>query len=112
MKKDKLPSIIILLILSLITALFWVVFSVYRAFTKPVAVDIPAEVLEPLNPTLDANTLSNLDKRLYIEEGEIQTAQAIATGEATSSPTSPPSPPPEESTSPSPTAEVSPTATP
>jgi len=112
MKKDKLPSIIILLILSLITALFWVVFSVYRAFTKPVAIDIPTEVLEPLNPTLDANALSSLDKRLYVEEGEIQTAQAVATEETEPSPTLSPSPLPEESASPSPTAEASPTTTP
>lgn len=108
MKKDKLPSIIILLILSLITALFWVVFSVYRALAKPVVVDLPAEVMESLNPNLDTTTLESLDKRLYIEEGDIQTAQVAATEEATPSP----SPSPEESASPSPTAEVSPTPTP
>ena len=41
MKNKKLPSIIILLILTAITVVFWVSFTIYRVFTKEEPVVVP-----------------------------------------------------------------------
>lgn len=62
-KNKKLPSIIILLILTAITAVFWISFSVYRVFTKPKPINIPNEVIAPINPNLDLDTLNEIERR-------------------------------------------------
>lgn len=63
MKNKKLPSIVILLILTAITAVFWISFSVYRVFTKPKPINIPGEVTAPINPSLDLDTLNEIERR-------------------------------------------------
>jgi len=63
MKNKKLPSVVILLILTAITAVFWISFSVYRVFTKPKSINIPSEVTTPINPSLDLDTLNEIDRR-------------------------------------------------
>jgi uncharacterized protein YpmB len=57
MKNNKLPGIVILMILTLITAVFWTAFSVYRSFTKPSTVVVPEEVIKQINPKLDVETI-------------------------------------------------------
>lgn len=66
MNKSKLPSLVILLILTLITVVFWIVFSVYRTYlTDDVNVNIPKEVLLPLSPNLDENTIEIIETKIY-----------------------------------------------
>ncbi len=57
MKNKKLPSIVVLMILTLITAIFWMMFSVYRSFTKPATVLVPEEVINQITPKLDTETI-------------------------------------------------------
>lgn len=69
MKNNKLPNIVILLILTLITTLFWISFNVYRVFTtKPDAV-VPQEISLPIDPKLDTNTLDMIKSKSYPNDG-------------------------------------------
>ncbi|OGM56072.1 hypothetical protein A3E46_02905 [Candidatus Woesebacteria bacterium RIFCSPHIGHO2_12_FULL_46_16] len=105
MKKTKTPSLVTITILTTITVIFWVFFTVYRVFINEPAPNIPAEVLEPLTPNLDKDTIDKIEARLFFSEGEIGATQfataspsASPTPEATATPTSSPS------ASPTPTA--------
>jgi len=71
MRKEKLPHLVQLAIFTFITTFVWVSFEIYRAFTKPAPVDVPTEVLQQLNPTLDQVTLDRLVNRIYLEDSEI-----------------------------------------
>lgn len=71
MRKGKLPPLVQLAIFTFITTFVWVSFEIYRAFTKPAPVDVPAEILQQLDPTLDQVTLDRLVNRIYLEDAEI-----------------------------------------
>ena len=64
MKKTKLPSLIVLLILTVITALFWISFSIYKVFVSDTVIDIPEAVITQFDPTLDVKTLNEMKARL------------------------------------------------
>lgn len=64
-KTDKLPSFVILLILTAITALFWVSFNIYRVFSAKPPTTVPAEIIKPVNPNIDIDTLELIQKRIY-----------------------------------------------
>lgn len=67
MKNNKLPSIVILLILTLITVVFWITFSIYRSFMERdlVTTIVTKDVLLPLTPKLDMETFEMIEKRIY-----------------------------------------------
>lgn len=67
MKKGKLPAIVTTLILTAITSLFWIIFNVYRSFSQKPEIDIPSEILEPLNPNLDSKTIEEIKQRNYLD---------------------------------------------
>lgn len=71
MKNAKLPSFVSILILTLITSLVWVSFSVYRALTVKPAPIVPKEISEPLTPTLDTETINNLQLKLYFDNSQV-----------------------------------------
>lgn len=60
--KSKLPSFVTIMILTVITAIFWLSFDVYRHFTKPAADVVTTEILAPLK-TFDVSKLDELPKR-------------------------------------------------
>ena len=107
--RKKLPSIVTIAILTSVTAVFWLFFTAFRAFTKKEKIDVPTEILAPLNPKLDQKALEMLDSRYYIEEDQIPDT-VIATPSPTPTETSIPSGEGEEIPSPSPLE--SPTASP
>lgn len=58
--KTKVPSLITILIFTLITTVSWIGFTVYRAIVaKPTPV-VSKEVLEELNPDLNKDTINEL----------------------------------------------------
>lgn len=63
MKRNKLPSLIILMILTLITTLFWISFNIFRVFTRPIKIDVPKEIIQELNPTFDTNTINMIKSK-------------------------------------------------
>lgn len=62
-----MPAIVTTLILTAITSVFWIIFNVYRSFSEKPKNEVPAEVLEPLNPNLDTQTIENIKARFYLE---------------------------------------------
>lgn len=65
MKNSKLPSIVVLFILSMITLLFWTSFSIYRVFTAKPATQVSNDVILKVDPRLDTVTLDQIEKRIY-----------------------------------------------
>lgn len=71
MKKSKIPSLVTVVILTTITMVFWLLFSIYRVFTKTPQLNIAPQIIEPLDPLLDKNTLDKLQGTTYFEESQI-----------------------------------------
>lgn len=71
MKKQKTPSLVTIAILTLITVVFWIGFSVYRSLTIEPPEKVPAEILEPITATLDLETLGKLSARVFFEEYQL-----------------------------------------
>jgi hypothetical protein len=71
MKKDKLPSLISVLILTLITVVMWVSFDIYRAVTKAPESIVPAEITKTLNPTLDQDSIKLIESKKFLSDFEI-----------------------------------------
>ena len=90
MKKQKKPSLVILGVLTLITVLFWIGFSAYRSLTSEAPVKVPSEILEPISPTLDIETLSKVGSKLFFLEQEL--AEIIIISPPSPSPTASPEP--------------------
>ena len=105
MRKRKPPNLVIIAILTTITVVFWVFFSIYRVFTDEPSYDVPAEILEPVSPTLDTSLIDKIESRIFFREGEVVTQIQIA------SPTATPTATPEASPTATPTVTPTPTAT-
>lgn len=65
MKKNKLPSLIVLMILTVLTVSFWILFTVYRSYTLGSSVTVSDEITKPLTPKLDTETIELIKNRLY-----------------------------------------------
>lgn len=120
MKKPKPPSLVTIIILTTITAVFWVFFSVYRAFTQQPTPSVPPEIIEPFSPDLDEATLGKLQGRTFFAEGEIPTINILTTTPSalpseeleTATPSPTPTATPEATLSPTPTSTPSAEVTP
>jgi len=71
MKKEKTPNIVSLAILTLITSVSWIFFSLYRVFTEKSDIKVSAEILEPLSPNLNEKVISEIENRVFIEQNQI-----------------------------------------
>lgn len=52
---------------TLVTAIVWVVVGVYLAISKPLSVNVDQSLLEPISPTIDQQVITDLSKRLKVE---------------------------------------------
>jgi len=71
MKKEKTPNIVSLAILTLITSVLWIFFSLYRVFTEKTDVKVSTEILEPLSPNLNEKIISEIENKVFIEQNQI-----------------------------------------
>jgi hypothetical protein len=71
MKKTKLPSLVTILILTLITVVVWVTFDVYRLFNKADDPVVPESVSAPLVPTFDSDAINQFRSRINLNDSEI-----------------------------------------
>jgi hypothetical protein len=78
MKKNKLPSLVSILILTLLTSVVWVSLSVYWAVKTKPPESVPKAVSEPLTPTLDQDTISKIESGMFLDNSQIP--QNITTG--------------------------------
>ncbi len=91
----------------MITVVFWTIFTVYRVFTNEPSPNVPPDIIEPLNPVLDAESLDSIEGRLFFSEEEIGNFSV-----PTSSPFIFLTPRPSPTTTPTPVATESATPTP
>lgn len=89
MRKPKAPRLVTLAIITTVTIISWIFFEVYRVFITTPSVDVPEELLKPVDPSFNASSLQNIEKRIFFEEDEIpETLVPTATPqELTSTPT-------------------------
>jgi len=92
MQQTKLPNLISILILTLITALMWVGFSIFSVFTQPPTVTVPSEVLASLKPNLDTDTIGKVESSLSFNESEIPNVAFTGSPVPTAAPTLLPTP--------------------
>ena len=85
--KSKLPIPVTILLLTLITAISWILFEVVRTFIKEPKPTVPKEILLPLNPTLDRQVLQDLQQRLQLTDAEIGDTTIVITATPTPEPT-------------------------
>ena len=80
--KRRTPNIVIISALTLITILLWISVGVYEILTgEPEEVIVEEEVLNPLDPNLDVQTLNSINSKVYIPES--QASQLVDTIVAT-----------------------------
>lgn len=65
MKTEKLPGIIIIFILTAITIVFWVSFRIYVTVSNKTPVTVSEEILSPVDPKLDTETINQMEERIY-----------------------------------------------
>jgi hypothetical protein len=63
MKKNKLPSLIVLMILTLITTMFWIMFSIYRVFVTKTDIVVPTEFVTQIDTHLDLEVINSMKNR-------------------------------------------------
>ena len=71
MKKTKVPSVVVVMVLTVITISFWIVFSVVRIFQKEASPSIPPEILNPLNPSYDKTAVDKIQERIYFDKEQV-----------------------------------------
>jgi len=71
MKEQKAPHLVTISIITTTTIIFWIFFEVYRIFTGPADINVPDEIMAPITPALDINSLENIERRVFFEEDEI-----------------------------------------
>jgi len=108
MKKNKLPSLISILILTLLTGVLWVSLEVYRTLTIKPAESVSEAISNPITPTLDQNVIKKIESAIFIDSSQISDNVALASTPAPNQPVSTPLSTPVPSVTPS----ASPSATP
>ncbi len=71
-KKPKPPSIVTLAVMTTITVVFWVFFSVYRVYMTKVPTNVSPEILKPISATLDPAALAQISQKVYFERGDVE----------------------------------------
>jgi hypothetical protein len=71
MNKSKLPNLIPILILTLITVVMWVSLDVLRALKKAPELTVPTEITQPLIPSLDQNSINQIESRIFLNDSQI-----------------------------------------
>jgi len=100
MQKTKLPNLITLLVLTLVTVLMWIGFTIFRAITTAPEPSVPQDVSQTLSPALDTVTLNKVKSGLFFSTSQIPQVTFSA------------SPTPVVSQAPRPTPQVTPIASP
>jgi len=65
MKNNKTPTVIILIILTSITIIFWVFIDIYYVFAKRTTTTVSEQILLPVDPKLDTEVINQMEERIY-----------------------------------------------
>ncbi len=58
-----------MMVTTTITIIFWVFFTLYRILTAEPVPSVDPKLLEPIDSTLDTNTLDGFKSKIFIESG-------------------------------------------
>lgn len=103
-QNKKLPNLVSILVLTLITVVMWIAFNVYRAIlttTGPSASSVSDEVSSPFTPSLDKDTIDEIESKIFLDESQIPNT--------TFSPEATPLPPATQTVIATPEASITPT---
>lgn len=64
MHKNKLPGLVVIMILTLITASFWILLNIYRSFTTNSSEVVSEKILMQITPKLDKETIEKMKSRI------------------------------------------------
>jgi len=92
MKKTKLPNLVAILVLTLITVVMWVSFSIYRAFSIKPTPQVAEDVSKPLSPVLDVETINLVESRVFIDDSQIPENVVTGPSQTSNQPASTPEP--------------------
>ncbi len=113
MKNNKLPGLISILVLTLITTIMWISLSIYRAFTTQPTPSVKKEISEPLTPTLDKSAIDSVEASLFLDSSQIpQNVVTQISTNAKVNPTAVPTTNPLPTSTPEATASSTPVPTP
>jgi hypothetical protein len=71
MKKNKLPNLVFILILTLVTSIIWVSLSTYRAFTTKPTESVSKEISNPINLTLDKTEIQRIEAGIFFDSTQV-----------------------------------------
>lgn len=71
-------DILILSIMTLLTAITWIFFEVYRTLHKPTTTQVTEKQMEPLNPKINATIIQSLKENLSFSEEELNIVPTLA----------------------------------
>lgn len=113
MKNNKrIPSVVILIILTMLMVFLWIGFSIYNALNTQPPVEVPPEIMAPLDPTLNQEYLNQLPNTIYFDNVSSGTTQIVIINQVEASPTASPEATPIATESASPAATIEPSPTP
>lgn len=87
MNKQKIPGLISVLILTLITIVMWVSLDVIRAFQKTAPSNVPTEISQPITPSLDQISITQIESRIFLDNSLIPSGITASPLTPASSPT-------------------------
>lgn len=102
MKKTKIPSLIPILVLTLITVIMWVFFDIFRILKTTPELAVPTTISQPLTPSLDQDSINQIESRIFLNDSQIPNNNIVAS----------PSPTPKVSAAPQPSSTPSATIQP
>jgi hypothetical protein len=71
MKKNNLPKPISILILTLLNAIVWIALNIYRAITMAPSSEVPQTISQPLNPTLNKDSVGKIESAIFFDSSQI-----------------------------------------
>lgn len=77
--KTKLPSLVSILVLTVITSVMWIGLGIYRSFTQEQTPSVPDNVSQELNPALDKAAIEKIKTKSFINAGEVPSTIIVAT---------------------------------
>lgn len=68
----RTPKIVNIAIMTTITIVLWIFFDVYRSLTTQTSIEVPEELLTPIDPALDSSVFETMTERTYYSQGQTQ----------------------------------------
>lgn len=66
----RTPKLVNIAIMTTITIVLWIFFDVYRSLTAPSSIEVPEELLTPIDPSLDTQAFEVMTDRIYYSQGQ------------------------------------------